>query len=100
MIRRPARTTRTNTLFPYTTLFRSSILSVDEFTRNFFPDGQPSQEDFEGHIQRSEEQTSELQSLMRNSYAVFRLKKNNKQRNQPGCSRPPTQAEWPREHNN
>src|SRR3546814_13451537 len=28
-----------------------SILSVDEFTRNFFPDGQPSQEDFEGHIQ-------------------------------------------------
>src|SRR3546814_7574619 len=76
MIRRPPRSTRTDTLFPYTTLFRSLdrghsasmewnikleslILAQNERWR------------------RSEEHTSELQSLMRISYAVFCLKKKN-----------------------
>src|SRR3546814_9547708 len=93
MIRRPPRSTRTDTLFPYTTLFRS------------LPDGSPGgilgeilkriahEENWELHTtrcawkeclnwlaERSEEHTSELQSLMRISYAVFCLKKkkNNK----------------------
>src|SRR3546814_3567020 len=88
MIRRPPRSTRTDTLFPYTTLFRSwshrirgsvdaqgqkmadftIIFSIlrrrqNPVTRLFNP--------------RSEEHTSELQSLMRISYAVFCLKKKN-----------------------
>src|SRR3546814_5424257 len=100
MIRRPPRSTRTDTLFPYTTLFRS--FDLDEVV--FVPTGMPwhKQEvtasehrylmtviatasnpqftvsrvdmDREG-ITRSEEHTSELQSLMRSSYAVFCLKK-------------------------
>src|SRR3546814_3426697 len=73
MIRRPPGSTRTDTLFPYTTLFRSQ--------------GLPSQARFDKVIEevnntlgdyltmRSEEHTSELQSLMRISYAVFCLKK-------------------------
>src|SRR3546814_9357394 len=80
MVRRPPRSTRTDTLFPYTTLFRSQrkILHVD------FPVG-GLQRLVAGRIgilenlailrgQRSEEHTSELQSLMRISYAVFCLK--------------------------
>src|SRR3546814_1543015 len=88
MIRRPPRSTRTDTLFPYTTLFRSyqeatipnlrwrcsenivlclrrqpSIKAIREVDRG--PDGRAG---------RSEEHTSELQSLMRISYAVFCLK--------------------------
>src|SRR3546814_4643972 len=95
MIRRPPRSTRTDTLFPYTTLFRSSLrlwmtseersihshLSSHEFLTHFvlgkgsrakgsWPLGSPS-------VNRSEEHTSELQSLMRISYAVFCLKKKN-----------------------
>src|SRR3546814_10991324 len=71
MIRRPPRSTRTDTLFPYTTLFRSfpqqnalyQILPSEShrFCTFFFL--------------RLEEHTSELQSLMRISYAVFCLKK-------------------------
>src|SRR3546814_5856569 len=95
MIRRPPRSTRTDTLFPYTTLFRSPVLcragpaEVPEVrplrrtrragnrapTRHgtsrhrLYPAaGRP-------HGVRSEEHTSELQSLMRISYAVFCLKK-------------------------
>src|SRR3546814_3773539 len=106
MIRRPPRSTRTDTLFPYTTLFRSNgvdkcrshplneemtvFKALDEKTLvagqiapadlaaakalgvttviNNRPDGEA----------RSEEHTSELQSLMRNSYAVFCLKKKKK----------------------
>src|SRR3546814_3582518 len=92
MKRRPPRSTRTDTLFPYTTLFRSPHRSQRPPHRI-------------GHVQRpgarrrvkqqlralwgtemamvfqdrSEEHTSELQSLMRISYAVFCLKKKNRQ---------------------
>src|SRR3546814_5004828 len=73
MIRRPPRSTRTDTLFPYTTLFRSArsaALSPDSRSRlrhaTTLGEG------------RSEERTSELQSLMRISYAVFCLKKKKK----------------------
>src|SRR3546814_13210354 len=73
MIRRPPRSTRTDTLFPYTTLFRSVNLLfrichiLFLATTAFLPT-------MIGHI-RSEEHTSELQSLTRISYAVFCLKK-------------------------
>src|SRR3546814_7427447 len=82
MIRRPPRSTRTDTLFPYTTLFRSvdqSVLGedvarvgVDDHLVDFLDLKQGVQDPAE---QRSEEHTSELQSLMRISYAVFCLKK-------------------------
>src|SRR3546814_1442120 len=69
MIRRPPRSTRTDTLFPYTTLFRS-------FSRSTTPlCSAPWFLICRATIQRSEEHTSELQSLMRISYAVFCLKK-------------------------
>src|SRR3546814_6497422 len=75
MIRRPPRSTRTDTLFPYTTLCRSAkgrdrrgCLGC-RFRRMVPPRGTPA---------RSEEHTSELQSLMRISYAVFCLKKKTK----------------------
>src|SRR3546814_6904495 len=72
MIRRPPRSTRTDTLFPYTTLFRSSSAicvrtsNSASSIRSWRPIFAPI---------RSEEHTSELQSLMRISYAVFCLKK-------------------------
>src|SRR3546814_8625929 len=94
MIRRPPRSTRTDTLFPYTTLFRSGQSAFDRILRI---------ERAEDHVHqrvgahdmgagalhhgdvravldqvRSEEHTSELQSLMRISYAVFCLKKKKK----------------------
>src|SRR3546814_4650603 len=99
MIQPPPRSTRSDTLFPFTTLFRSAVmpslapmvarvspavvnistfthmraqspLLSDPFFRRFFnvPEGQLPQ-------RRLEEQTSELQSLMRIPYAVYRLKK-------------------------
>src|SRR3546814_2137266 len=100
MIRRPPRSTRTDTLFPYTTLFRSfeapcarhdlrfeaadeGIISAHRGFEVF-----PQARDMAAHhrqprmeflAQRSEEHTSELQSLMRISYAVFCLKKKKKQ---------------------
>src|SRR3546814_1319778 len=94
MIRRPPRSTRTDTLFPYTTLFRSARPrrhlragglrrqrphalrcggDLRGTGRRLSPDGGL-------HLDpqhRSEEHTSELQSLMRISYAVFCLKKKN-----------------------
>src|SRR3546814_14139629 len=82
MIRRPPRPTRTDTLFPYTTLF----LSVLYIPANVLPIMNTSsllynqQNTILGGIRvlwlegRSEEHTSELQTLMRNSYAVFCLK--------------------------
>src|SRR3546814_3418564 len=103
MIRRPPRSTRTYTLFPYTTLFRSyrtaphkqppshtSILNPFSYiTENVFVEYRSLADDVkEGPLRRhpagqlyrlcrnhrSEEHTSELQSLMRISYAVFCLK--------------------------
>src|SRR3546814_3956991 len=92
MIRRPPRSTRTDTLFPYTTLFRSLVAltdnPIDSIWRNrpppcpakllVHPDrysGKSSTEKRQEIAGRSEEHTSELQSLMRISYAVFCLKK-------------------------
>src|SRR3546814_7552551 len=87
MIRRPPRSTLTDTLFPYTTLFRSpkirSATGSNSWTGPRAPEFQQlrtrsSLHDLGGKPRsRSEEHTSELQSLMRSSYAVFCLKKNN-----------------------
>src|SRR3546814_3235072 len=108
MIRRPPRSTRTDTLFPYTTLFRSCLrmrVGQPGMKRNHRRLDRERDEESEHqyhldirrhhglqqhHVveadragllvmdddQRSEEHTSELQSLMRISYAVFCLKKN------------------------
>src|SRR3546814_9414356 len=73
MIRRPPRSTRTDTLFPYTTLFRSN----DAVGNEHRAEGEPQKEHAVRHQPRSEEHTSELQSLMRISYAVFCLKTKN-----------------------
>src|SRR3546814_5814127 len=99
MIRRPPRSTRTDTLLPYTTLFRSASghdPRGPEEKRLPFADAAPGAADAEhllalaltlvrderitvdrlfALLSRSEEHTSELQSLMRISYAVFCLKK-------------------------
>src|SRR3546814_3553556 len=82
MIRRPPRSTRTDTLFPYTTLFRSRVPRPP-----VLPDEQV--QDLRGRFRlgrrrpvRSEEHTSELQSLMRISYAVFCLKKKKTKKDQ------------------
>src|SRR3546814_2669192 len=91
MIRRPPRSTRTDTLFPYTTLFRSrgvkGRLRPSGFGRGRRAPFRPlsiaggvaktgANPDFDpARAARSEEHTSELQSLMRISYAVFCLKK-------------------------
>src|SRR3546814_6989269 len=77
MIRRPPRSTRTDTLFPYTTLFRSAwwrFLAPEMLTGESLAP-RKSALVMMAHVDRSEEHTSELQSLMRISYAVFCLKK-------------------------
>src|SRR3546814_10715076 len=74
MIRRPPRSTRTDTLFPYTTLFRSATASYAASRATASVSPSP----VTPRIRRSEEHTSELQSLMRISYAVFCLKKKTK----------------------
>src|SRR3546814_7617440 len=84
MIRRPPRSTRTDTLFPYTTLFRSpdaaaqsqDLSALDAALEQMRGLDEALSQTVEMH--RSEEHTSELQSLMRISYAVFCLKKKNK----------------------
>src|SRR3546814_6541906 len=108
MLRRPPRSTRTDTLFPYTTLFRSntqlesSVEGEGEVEGGTVGGVEPQGGDLEAGVverqdqradvgrgvklvlddARSEEHTSELQSLMRNSYAVFCLKKKiNKRKN-------------------
>src|SRR3546814_4972786 len=84
MIRRPPRSTRTDTLFPYTTLFRSDrdhgrdALRHDPADLPRHPAPKP-RDRGQARDQRSEEHTSELQSLMRISYAVFCLKKKKQQ---------------------
>src|SRR3546814_7890379 len=95
MIRRPPRSTRNDTRFPYTTLFRSCAeriwpgkdalqsLEAVERQRHLHPhDGRPgdtsgsrTQDDHDRRALRSEEHTSELQSLMRIPYAVLCLNK-------------------------
>src|SRR3546814_17270170 len=85
MIRRPPRSTRTDTLFPYTTLFRSAVDGnvMRVLTRYFNMTDDISKPKTVQMLRqmalsilpRSEEHTSELQSLMRISYAVFCLKK-------------------------
>src|SRR3546814_3560091 len=102
MIRRPPRSTRTDTLFPYTTLFRSVHRSAQDlhgrrgsvqpsaclesysptggacaFLHLFWAGGNTCVACQSRGNGRSEEHTSELQSLMRISYAVFCLKKKN-----------------------
>src|SRR3546814_7189706 len=86
MIRRPPRSTRTDTLFPYTTLFRSSSRVIRPpatfaIRRRARPRCATSSRCTPTcRRARSEEHTSELQSLMRISYAVFCLKKKKKTR--------------------
>src|SRR3546814_16997735 len=96
MIRRPPRSTRTDTLFPYTTLFRSATKSMASLTRiqrggtatsamkqtSFISSSRSVRGSRPSTLRRSEEHTSELQSLMRISYAVFCLKKKNKKNRQ------------------
>src|SRR3546814_1347526 len=79
MIRRPPSSTRTDTLFPYTTLFRSGSLHRIRslLVRWLYGDQGREQGSSRGSNRRSEEHTSELQTLMRISYAVFCLKKKN-----------------------
>src|SRR3546814_8523726 len=93
MIRRPPRSTRTDTLFPYTTLFRSHGSPFAFLVRRIrngrgrpvvcAPVVRTAETAFDDRYQiaheRSEEHTSELQSLMRISYAVFCLKNKTKQ---------------------
>src|SRR3546814_7102988 len=85
MILRTPRSTRTDTLFPYTTLFRSKLNSVAVARQrqanalsSFMAEKSASRTPGRTPAMRSEEHTSELQSLMRISYAVFCLKKKNK----------------------
>src|SRR3546814_5600380 len=95
MIRRPPRSTRTDTLFPYTTLFRSvepvllraggpekrqvqRLGHVSPSIPNYSSGNTTVADTLHKHHARSEEHTSELQSLMRISYAVFCLKKKTK----------------------
>src|SRR3546814_3961141 len=84
MIRRPPRSTRTDTLFPYTTLFRSREHRPGRLRRRRHVHPSSGGAGARGSLpvrrrprRRSEEHTSELQSLMRTSYAVFCLKKKN-----------------------
>src|SRR3546814_9961455 len=97
MIRRPPRSTRTDTLFPYTTLFRSDGIDQDDMISFLGTHNGGARiggignapkairadtivVDVGAGVRRSEEHTSELQSLMRISYAVFCLKKKKKQK--------------------
>src|SRR3546814_6442483 len=90
MIRRPPRSTRTDTPFPYTPLFRSKLcaaygMTVSRLMRLAEQDYAPlvaraDQPVWTDASVRSEEHTSELQSLMRISYAVFCLKKKKQKR--------------------
>src|SRR3546814_3001994 len=96
MIRRQPRSTRTDTLFPYTTLFRSSVFTrhgAQRVLKFAFELAQKRGKHLTAATKsngisismpwRSEEHTSELQSLMRISYAVFCLKKKKQNQNNP-----------------
>src|SRR3546814_3474102 len=98
MIRLPPRSTRTDTLFPYTTLFRSDEkagiaadkaigverIHIEQDAGKLMHDQHPTMSFVD--LNRSEEHTSELQSLMRISYAVFCLQTKKKSRYQPRTS--------------
>src|SRR3546814_4115541 len=75
MIRRPPRFTRTDTLFPYTTLFRSLLEQASDVPIQAVGGLRACLLHWTTNARRSEEHTSELQSLMRISYALFCLKK-------------------------
>src|SRR3546814_6247510 len=97
MIRRPPRSTRTDTLFPYTTLFRSNLSPIKDVKGSPFTFWLTDyiqknlhliDQNTSGNLAlcdpgRPEEHTSELQSLMRISYAVFCLKKKKQHNNNP-----------------
>src|SRR3546814_1001640 len=120
MIRRPPRATRTDTLFPYTTLFRSplearapGLVERDDLpVQHEVVHREPAER---GHdlgvaradrlaraaLERSEEHTSELQSLMRISYAVFCLKKKKTLHAPPLCTpRISTNTNYNHKHRN
>src|SRR3546814_10237669 len=96
MIRRPPRSTRTDTLFPYTTLFRSPLHRAPPRVRC-----RSANVRFQRHrtarrsSARSEEHTSELQSLMRISYAVFWFKKKRLENKHDTDRRHETNAQLP-----
>src|SRR3546814_1353180 len=104
IVRRPPRSTRTDTLFPYTTLFRSHSAScfdmvIEEYRVETDTMGEvkvPNSAYYGAQTVRgienfrSEEHTSELQSLMRISYAVFCLKKNHVHHSSSSSSHPST----------
>src|SRR3546814_3238096 len=96
MIRRPPISTRTDTLFPYTTLFRSKRMLP--LIRQVLAEAGcvPTEIDAVAYtagpgLVRAEEHTSELQSLMRISYAVFCLKKKNTKQGQIAYNQPNAQ---------
>src|SRR3546814_4954090 len=113
MIRRPPRSTRTDTLFPYTTLFRSLYDHLKDlgftptrrrsdeqhFDEVFVRTEESAQQADEPVVVRSEEHTSELQSLMRISYAVFCLKKKKKNKSEKHTSRVQLDITIIRQHN-
>src|SRR3546814_10050245 len=123
MIRQPPRSTRTDTLFPYTTLFRSDEFGIPvlcyglrtDFSAQLFPGSAALLGLADALVElkavcecgrkatmnlrideagRSEEHTSELQSLMRISYAVFCLKKKNVQQHQNNDKRVSTNIQY------
>src|SRR3546814_1311551 len=108
MIRRPPRSTRTDTLFPYTTLFRSGGACLRPARRGHrsCPIASASARRCARILEvarrpgsgRSEEHTSELQSLMRISYAVFCLKKKKIPTNQPDITITPREQLEKRDH--
>src|SRR3546814_6658872 len=109
MMRLPPRSTRTDTFFPYTTLFRSGVALAEEYVSVEVSEGDDARPlvvgttitmRFDGDqlgaslgcnqlgALRSEEHTSELQSLMRISYAVFCLKKQKQKKHRsPYCKK-------------
>src|SRR3546814_2550376 len=99
MIRRPPRSTRTDTLFPTRRssdlLAKPWIMSSSLCWKAFHTAGIQSYANFVSKISRSEEHTSELQSLMRISYAVFCLKKKKKHNHTPAIDKGNTDQQLP-----
>src|SRR3546814_2145248 len=110
MIRRPPRSTRTDTLFPYTTLFRSPTAPIGRPSASttitppaagMTPCGAMElRPEMKAGRSRSEEHTSELQSLMRISYAVVCLKKKKNKKNDNSLTCPNNRKHTTLSHNN